>query len=74
MKDINANPAIVENPAQRGPHSKYTIPDESRLGTVELKWVVQGENGVACELESRGRVSCLLCMSATSKGVIHDIV
>ena len=37
----------------RGPHSKYTLPEESRPGKIEFS-CSEGENGVACSLDSPG--------------------
>lgn len=59
MAEINADPSILETPSIHGPHSKYQLPPGSDgspavKGSIELKWVVAGENGVACKLESRG--------------------
>jgi hypothetical protein len=28
VKEINDDPTIIENPSIRGPHSKYTLPEE----------------------------------------------
>ena len=53
VAEINANPNIVLNES-RGPFSKYTLPTESLQGTITLKWVTNGENGVACNLSSPG--------------------
>lgn len=52
VDEINANPAMLENPTVRGPHSKYTLPDQP--GRVEFKWLTAGENGVACKIDSKG--------------------
>lgn len=49
---MNADLSIIENPAQRGPHSKYSL--EDMKGKLTLKWLTPGENGVACKLESKG--------------------
>lgn len=54
VADLNANPAMIESPSVHGPHSKYTLPDEGRQGVFEIKWFMEGENGVACKLDSRG--------------------
>lgn len=54
IAEIAANPSIIEDPATRGPHSKYNLPDEDRPGRIELKWLNIGDNGVACSLESKG--------------------
>lgn len=54
VAEINSNPAVLENPAHRGPHSKYTLPDENKKGAVEFSWLADGENGIACNLNSIG--------------------
>lgn len=54
VQAISNDPSIVEDPSTRGPHSKYSLPDEERSGKVELKWLTLGDNGVACSLESKG--------------------
>lgn len=51
---INADPSIIESPHFHGPHSKYSLPDEKLQGALQLKWLVEGENGVACKLEGTG--------------------
>ena len=51
--DINADLSSIENPAVRGPHSKYTLPLENKSGRVEFT-CSEGENGVACSLDSPG--------------------
>jgi len=58
VDEISANPSIVEDPEHRGPHSKYVLTDDNgdviQKGEITLKWIVAGENGVACKLDSRG--------------------
>jgi acetylornithine deacetylase len=54
VADINKNPSMVENPEIRGPHSKYQLPDEGLNGTLAFKWIVEGDNGIACRLDSKG--------------------
>lgn len=60
VAEINANPSIIEDPEHRGPHSKYVLYDDNdksvvvQQGTIALRWVVDGENGVACKLDSPG--------------------
>lgn len=57
VAEINANPAIVEDPEFRGPHSKYVLYENgevSEKAEIALKWLVHGENGVACKLDSKG--------------------
>eukprot|EP01038_Epipyxis_sp_PR26KG_P006675 gene6675-9157_t len=59
VAEISANPSIVESPEIHGPHSKYTLPEENRNGLIQLKWLVDGENGIACKLESKGYFALL---------------
>lgn len=54
VAEINANPSIIENPNQRGPHSKYSLPEENKSSFVRLTWSGEGENGIACNLKSIG--------------------
>lgn len=54
VTDINANPSIVASEGEHGAHAKYVLADEDRNGKVELTWVGQGENGIACNLNSVG--------------------
>jgi len=54
VDEISANPSIIESPQFHGPHSKYSLPEEGRLGKLELSWVSEGENGIACKLDSPG--------------------
>jgi len=51
---VNANQSIVENSVTRGPHSKYSLSGDVEHGRIELKWLSEGENGVACKIESAG--------------------
>ena len=64
VADINANPDIVSTMGEgdmpvHGPHSKYTLPEQSFNGRLELKWIGEGENGVACKLDSKGYAAIL---------------
>jgi acetylornithine deacetylase len=54
VDEINADPTQLENPAVRGPYSKYTLPTENRVASVDLKFISEGENGIACHLTSPG--------------------
>lgn len=49
VDEINANPSKIES---HGPHSHYKLEDMS--GSVALTWLTGGENGIACNLKSRG--------------------
>jgi acetylornithine deacetylase len=51
VAEINANPDIVRHNG-RGAYSKYAIPDQK--GALVLKWLTNGEDGVACDLKSKG--------------------
>ena len=59
VAEINSNPASIESPQFHGPHSKYTLPDENRNGKIELTWLSEGENGVACNITSTGHKALL---------------
>jgi acetylornithine deacetylase len=54
VDEINADPTTLENPAVRGPYSKYTLPAENRVASIDLKFISEGENGIACHLNSPG--------------------
>jgi len=55
VDEINADPTLIENPAHRGPHSKYSLlPNEDKAGVLQLSWNGEGENGIACDLTSIG--------------------
>ncbi len=53
VQRINEDPSgvLLEN---HGPHSKYTLDAEGLKGRVELEWITQGENGIACKMDSPG--------------------
>lgn len=53
VDDINKNPDMLAR-GQRGPHSKYELPQESLRGKVEIKFFDNVGRGVACNLESPG--------------------
>jgi len=57
VADINSDPTIIDISGSHGPHSKYVLPDEDRKGVVELKWLGDGENGIACKLDSPGNAA-----------------
>ena len=59
VEEINSNPSIIESPQFHGPHSKYALPDENRNGKIELTWLSEGENGVACDITSIGHKALL---------------
>jgi acetylornithine deacetylase len=45
------------------------LPDENRKGQVELKWLGEGENGIACNLDSVG-YKALLKATETVLGAV----
>jgi acetylornithine deacetylase len=53
VAEVNADPNIVRT-GSHGEASRYTLPEEGINGTVELKWVTGGEDGVACNRSSPG--------------------
>ena len=65
VAEINADPnMLIQNcPSSgkpvHGPHSRYTLPDEGRNGRIEFSWLGEGENGVACKLDSAGYAAIL---------------
>ena len=50
---VNSDPSSLLT-GVHGPHSKYTLPLEGRTGSLVLSWVFEGENGIACNLDSVG--------------------
>lgn len=65
---INENPNIVLSDS-RGEYSKYELPSENKKGLLTLKWLTEGENGVACNMESNGYYA--LCNA--TKDVLGDV-
>lgn len=53
VQEINGNPSALVS-GVHGPHSKYDLPLEGRKGYIELTWITQGENGIACSIDSVG--------------------
>lgn len=53
VDDINADPNALAK-GQRGPHSKYILPEEELTGKVELKFYDNVGKGWACNLDSKG--------------------
>lgn len=51
VAEINADPSILPS---HGPFSKYVLPGEDRKGTLELTWLTEGEDGIACNISSEG--------------------
>lgn len=51
VAELNADLGVLPC---RGPHSKYTLPEEGLSGKLELKFLGAGASGVACNLESPG--------------------
>ena len=58
VSDINSDPSIVET-GSHGPNSKYFLKEDGARGNVALKWITSGENGIACDLDSRGHYALL---------------
>ncbi|KUF97901.1 Avr3b-L2 [Phytophthora nicotianae] len=52
VDDLNANITSLEG--NRGPVSKYTLPDENRKGKLELVFDKSYYEGIACSLDSTG--------------------
>jgi acetylornithine deacetylase len=50
VADLNAN--LDGLLPHRGPCSKYVLTD--RTGSLELSWIFDGEDGIACSLDSEG--------------------
>ena len=54
IAEINADPTILSAFGKHGAHSAYVLPAEDKKGFLELSWVGEGENGIACNLDSAG--------------------
>ncbi|CAM9110058.1 unnamed protein product [Discosporangium mesarthrocarpum] len=54
VADINAKPTQLPS---RGPFSKYELPEEGRKGSLELTWLTDAEDGIACNLSSQGALA-----------------
>lgn len=52
VSDINADPSGVLEKNLHGPHSKFSIPEQNVKGEVELTWLNDGEDGIACDMSS----------------------
>lgn len=59
VADINADPASLSKEGEHGAHAKYVLADEDRQGRVELTWLGDGENGIACNINSVGYAALL---------------
>ncbi len=60
VDDINKDPNALAQ-GQRGPCSRYELPDEDLKGRLEIKFFDNVGKGVACNLESKGEqtVECV---------------
>jgi len=52
VAEMNENPAALCVFGSHGEHSQYVL--EDKRGKIELTWLTEGENGVACNLTSVG--------------------
>lgn len=66
VADLNNN---LDSIPTRGDVSKYELPD-GRKGVFELIWVSEGENGIACNLDSPGH-EALAEATKQVKGEVH---
>jgi acetylornithine deacetylase len=51
---INADPSGVLERNLHGPHSKYDLPEEGERGELDFQWIGEGEDGIACNMDSAG--------------------
>ncbi|EFA86188.1 acetylornithine deacetylase [Heterostelium album PN500] len=51
VADINSNITDLRN---RGPFSKYSLPEEGLTGKIEIEWIGESSPGVACNIDSKG--------------------
>lgn len=69
VAEINANPQeTLGGLSNRGPHSKYEVPDENLIGKVKLT-VFDGENGIAVNLGSPGYEALL----TATKHILNEV-
>ena len=54
VADINARIGELADASKRGAFSKYTLPDEKLNGKVEVEWVGEYYEGIACDMKSPG--------------------
>jgi acetylornithine deacetylase len=54
VDEINKDPNMLRELGCHGNHAKYVLLDEGKKGIVEFKWLGEGENGIACNLNSPG--------------------
>jgi acetylornithine deacetylase len=66
VQEINDDPSVLHSVESfTRPHSKYVLYDEggrgeiTAKGAIDLRWLFEGENGVACKLDSRGHFALL---------------
>jgi len=64
VAEINSNPSLIAAEGEHGAHAKYVLPDEDKQGKVELTWMGDGENGIACNLDSVGYKALLKATEA----------
>lgn len=65
---VAAMNADIEGVPSRGPFSKYVLPADSggERGLIEIEWLSEGENGIACTIGSPGN----LALVAATKAVL----
>ena len=54
ISQINADPTQLSVFGKHGSHSAYVLPAEDKKGVIELSWVGEPENGIACNIDSAG--------------------
>ena len=75
VRDINENPSILEDFGTHGPYSRYHLPDEDYHGNVKLSWITEGENGIACTLDSLGyKAICKATEEALGEVKPHSVM
>lgn len=51
VAELNADIGQLQGP---GNYSKFVLPEEDLQGKLVLSWLTEGENGIACRIESEG--------------------
>ena len=69
VEEINANPNILLAMGKHGSHTSYVLQDEDKKGVLDINWVGEGENGIACNLESSGAKA----ISMATKEVLGEV-
>jgi acetylornithine deacetylase len=65
ITEINADPTVLSAFGQHGSHSTYVLAEDGKKGVLEMTFIGDGENGIACNLESPGALAIRQATEAT---------